>query len=81
MQSKARKWGNSLAVRIPKEFAAKAGMEDGSPVEIKVSGQRIILSPSRRKKKYSLNALLAGINRDNLHGEVDVGKGKGREIW
>lgn len=81
MLSKARKWGNSLAVRIPKEFAEKVGMENDSPVRIKVSGGKIILSPSRPKKGYALKDLLAGITRDNIHKEVSTGGGKGREIW
>ncbi len=81
MLSKAHMWGNSLAVRIPKGVAAEVGMKIDSPVEIRVSGGRIILSPSQRKKEYSLYALLAGINKKNLHEEVSVGGGRGREIW
>ena len=29
-----QKWGNSLAIRIPKAFAAELGLEENSPVEL-----------------------------------------------
>jgi antitoxin MazE len=34
MLTKVQKWGNSLALRIPKAFALDAGLEDDSAVEI-----------------------------------------------
>ena len=36
MKTKIQKWGNSLAVRLPKAFAEQAGIENGSDVQISI---------------------------------------------
>ncbi len=79
MNQIAQKWGNSLAVRIPKAFAEQAKIREGTPLEISVENGRVILQPQRQK--YTLEALLENINEDNLHGETDWGADVGKEIW
>jgi antitoxin MazE len=34
MKTRVQKWGNSLALRIPKAFAAKAKLCEDAPVEL-----------------------------------------------
>jgi antitoxin MazE len=80
MQAKIKKWGNSLALRIPKSFALNANLRQDELVDISVDKERIIIIPIG-KKKYSLNDLLAGVSEDNLHGEFDTGAPVGKEIW
>ena len=36
MEARVQKWGNSLALRIPKPFAAEVGIENDSPVRIEL---------------------------------------------
>ena len=36
MHTKVQKWGNSLALRIPRSFAAEAQVEEGSTVDVSV---------------------------------------------
>ena len=80
MQAKIKKWGNSLALRIPKSFALNANIRQDELVDISIDKERIIIIPIG-KKDYSLNDLLAGVSEDNLHGEFDTGDPVGKEIW
>ena len=79
MNSKAHisKWGNSLAVRIPKTVAEHWGVEEGSAIDIVQSGDRLVL----RKKGYDLSDMLAAVGPGNLHPAVDTGPAQGREAW
>lgn len=80
MTTRVQKWGNSLAVRIPKSFAIEAGMTEDCPVEVSLSEGRIVISPMN-PPKYSLDDLLAGVTEENLHSETDWGSPVGREVW
>lgn len=80
MVAKAQKWGNSLAVRLPKSMAEECGIRADSPVEITRQEDCIIIK-SAAKKQISLDVLLDGITEENLHGEAKSGKPVGREAW
>jgi len=80
MRVQIQKWGNSLALRIPKPFAEDADVKKGTVVDLSVSEGRLVAAPLR-KKKVTLKQLLAKVNRGNLHGEVDSGSPVGRESW
>lgn len=80
MRTQIQKWGNSLAVRIPKSFAAESRIKAGSEVELSVSKGRLIVAPVA-KPSYTLQELVAGITKHNLHSEVDFGSPVGKEIW
>ena len=71
------KWGNSLAIRIPKPVAEQWGVEEGSAIEIVPRGDRLVL----RKKVYDLTDMLAAIGPGNVHPEVDAGSARGGERW
>jgi len=80
MQGQIQKWGNSLALRIPKALAAEAGVEEGSAVEIELSELGLVIRPLP-EPAYSLQELVAGITEENRHGEVDSGPAVGKEAW
>ncbi len=80
MLAKAQKWGNSLAVRLPKGIAEECGIEADSPVEI-VREDNLIIIKSAKKEGLSLDSLLARVTQENLHTEVSTGKPVGRESW
>jgi len=71
------KWGNSLAVRIPKAVAEKARIREGDAVEIKADKGRIELR--RADRIPTLEELVAQITPENRHPEVDWGPDVGRE--
>lgn len=79
MNAKIQKWGNSLALRIPKGFAEQAKVSAGSDVDLSIEGDRLVIRRVR-PPKHTLERLLAGVTRQNVHREVDTGKRKGREL-
>ncbi len=80
MLTKVQKWGNSLALRIPKAFALHAQLKNDSFVEISMIEGQIIVTPVVAQT-WTLEELLAGINKNNLHHEVDTGSAVGNEVW
>lgn len=79
MKSKVQKWGNSLALRIPKPFALEIHLEEDSDVNVSLVNGQIIIEPLQ--KEYSLDELLVGVTKKNVHHEVDFGPAQGNEIW
>lgn len=80
MLTKIQKWGNSLALRIPKTFALDAQLENNSFVEISIVEGKIIIAPVSAPR-LTLEELLAGITKENLHHEIDTGPAVGSEVW
>lgn len=80
MRIQVQKWGNSLALRIPKAFAEDATVKEGTTVDLSISEGRLVVVPVGRKKA-SLKQLLVKVNRRNLHREMDSGLPVGRESW
>ena len=79
METQVGKWGNSLALRIPKGLADEAGLKEGGRVEVSLDQGRLVIKPS--PKTYSLEELTAGITEDNLHQEIAWGEAEGKEVW
>lgn len=80
MLAKAQKWGNSLAVRLPKSLAEECRIEVDTPIEIVREDNLIIIKPVQ-KKRFLLDSLLAEITEENVHAEVPAGRPAGKEIW
>ena len=80
MQTKIKKWGNSLALRIPKLIALDANLKLNKFVDLSVDKGSIIIVPID-EKEYSLEKLLKGVTKNNLHGEIGTGVPVGKEIW
>ena len=78
MDAVIRKWGNSLAIRLPMPVVNEAHFKLEQKVNITVKEGRIIIEPMQTIA-YVLEDLLAGITADNEHGEVDVGGPVGKE--
>ena len=79
MKAKVQQWGNSLAVRIPKAFAQEVGLEAGSPVEMRLVDGGLLVAPAA-DESLSLDDLLDGVTKANIHAEVDAGPSQGREV-
>ena len=80
METRVQKWGNSLALRIPKPLASQIGLEPNSPVELSLRGDKLMIELAT-PPELNLDDLLARVTRDNIHGEVDTGPPIGREVW
>ncbi len=80
MKAQIRRWGNSLAVRIPKPIAGSAKLRDGDEVDVKATGPGSLrLIASRRKP--TLGDLVRRITAKNRHREADWGPPRGGEVW
>jgi len=80
MRKRVGKWGNSLAVRIPKAFADEVGLEVDSPVEVSILDGQLVVAPVRGMP-LSLERMLERVTQENVHGEVITGPAVGREVW
>ena len=80
MQVRVQKWGNSLAIRIPKPLAEDAKVEEGTVLNLVVSEGKVVATPVK-KSKQSLKQMLANVSRKNLHAEIESDAPVGREVW
>ncbi len=79
MRVRIQKWGNSLALRIPRAFAKEAHLEPNTEVEVSLVEGKLILIPV--EPEFTLEDLLAGITEDNIHHEIETGPAVGNEVW
>jgi antitoxin MazE len=79
MRTRVQKWGNSLAVRIPKPFAEGAGLSASTEVDIFLEEGQLRVAPVHLR--WELNQLLSKVTKRNLHAEVETGPTAGREVW
>ena len=80
MRTRVQKWGNSLALRIPKSLAGELGLSEASAVDVSVANGKLVIVPMF-DPEATLEELLAQVTEDNLHGEIDTGPTTGRETW
>jgi antitoxin MazE len=80
MKAKIQKWGNSLAVRIPKSFAVQTKIEQDTIVDLTLVDGKIIVEPEKKKPLFTLEELLSEISEENIHSETDWGEPVGKEI-
>jgi antitoxin MazE len=80
MKTRVQKWGNSLAVRIPRSFAVEVGLSENAAVDMSVQEGRLVVQP-HAEESLSLEDLLRGVTDENLHGEWDTGPAIGKESW
>jgi antitoxin MazE len=78
MRAQILKWGNSLAVRIPKSVADEAGLKVGDPMEIEVA-DRGSVQLNRAGKIPSLAKLVEQITPENRYEEFSTGAAVGKE--
>lgn len=80
LKAKVQKWGNSMALRLPKPIVQEVGMKEGGLVDLSVSRGKLLVLPIK-KPEYSLKKLLKAIRPQNIHREIDTGQPVGNEIW
>jgi antitoxin MazE len=74
------KWGNSLAVRIPKDAAKELGFGEGTQVDFALEDGTLVVRPAA-PVRYRLEDLVSRITEDNRHAETETGAPVGREVW
>lgn len=79
MKSNIKKWGNSLALRLPASVLGGTVFELDLEVDVRVEGNRMIIEPVR--PPIDLDAMLAAITPENSHELIDWGPPVGKEVW
>ena len=77
MRARVEKCSGGVAVVVPEEVAARAGLRGGEPAELEVAAGRLVVRPVG---PGTLAELLAGITPENLHGEWAAGPPAGAEL-
>lgn len=90
-----KRWGNSLALRIPKDLADDLEVSSGTRVEFgqvktrRTNGRKgtevrevvLRIGSQRKRPKVTLAALMARYKPEHRHGEWDLGTPMGNEVW
>lgn len=74
---KVKKWGSSMAVLIPSQFAKIRHIDVGSVIDLEAVK---VVAPKRRQR-YKLSELMAKFKSKHRHGEWHLGEAVGREVW
>lgn len=77
MQTIVSKWGNSLALRLPRHVAEEVKLVEGSTVCVEIEDGSLRVTPTR--KRFKLSELLEG--ESPKAKEFDWGKPVGDEAW
>jgi antitoxin MazE len=80
MKTRIQKWGNSLALRIPRPFAEESKLQENSPVDVSVRNGKLVVVPLL-EPTFALEELVEQITPENRHSEVVTGEILGNEVW
>lgn len=80
MQTTVQKWGNSLALRLPKPFTSEINISENSTVDISLENNQIVIKPIK-KTPINVDELIDAISPDNLYSEISMGLPVGNEVW
>jgi antitoxin MazE len=80
MKTAVQRWGNSLALRIPRAYAAETRIVEGSEVDLTLKSGALVVRPVVRKR-HSLAGLVKRITPANRHGSISTGRAVGQEAW
>ena len=80
MRTTLTKWGDSLAVRIPKTVVDEIDLSEGRQVDLRVAQGNIVIQPVR-PREWTIEGLVGGITAENLHRERPSGEPLGVEAW
>ena len=80
--------GNTLTVEIPEELVNEASLPVGEPLQWVANGSGSIalvkpsdITPSKHRKRITLDEILEGIPEGTAMGEIDWGPPRGVEFW
>ena len=80
MISRIQKWGNSLAVRIPKVFADEINLVENASIRMMLKDGALVITPND-EPQWTLEKLLAEVTEENIHAEWEIGGPTGKETW
>tara|TARA_B100000745_G_scaffold176641_1_gene115635 strand:- start:57 stop:317 length:261 start_codon:yes stop_codon:yes gene_type:complete len=74
MKTTIKRWGNSAAVRLPKEILEQAKLSVSSPIRIDVKDEKIVIKPLQtasitQKLPFTEADLLIGLDAYTAHAD------------
>jgi antitoxin MazE len=78
MNQHVKKWGNSLALRLPAQLSASLGLKENDSVEMRQEHGGVFI---RKVEEETLDELIERITPENRHDPIDWGPVVGKEIW
>ena len=79
MKTTIQKWGNSLAVRIPRPFAEEIQLQENTTIDLSIKAGKLVIVPV--EPAVTLESLIEQITDDNRHDEIGTGPRVGKEVW
>ncbi len=79
MKTQIGRWGNSLAIRIPKYIVDELALTVNGEVDCRLENGVLIIQPINQLGKYSLQQLISQELEDEK--EIEWGKSMGEEEW
>ena len=80
MKSQIGRWGNSLAIRIPKYVVEALSLNSDDVVECSVEDGKLVIETIQDLPELTLEQLLSGPIGPS-EPEVDWGRPMGEEVW
>lgn len=79
MKARIQKWGNSLALRIPKSFAQELSIKEDTMIELTVEQDHLVVTVMP-EERLVLADLVEKITSENRHQELLVDGPQGKEL-
>jgi len=77
MRASLARWGNSLAVRLPREMAKSIGLREGAALELTIEDGAIVI----RRRRYDIRELVAAIDAGAIPPLLIDDAPRGTEEW
>ncbi len=78
-RTKLVRWGNSLAVRLPKQVVERARLAEGEALTVDATAEgRVTIRKS--EPELTLEDMVARITPENRYGETNWGRSVGHEV-
>lgn len=74
-----KKWGNSIALRLPSAVVKAGHLVAGSQVQIHITAHGPMAAKS--DSQAGIETLCAAITPENVHLQTEWGTPVGREVW
>jgi antitoxin MazE len=80
VKTQVSKWGNSLAVRIPRHIVEELNLKVNDAIAFSIENGKVTLALSPALPEFTLDELLGQVTEES-ESEIDWGKPMGSETW
>ncbi|MDO7864902.1 AbrB/MazE/SpoVT family DNA-binding domain-containing protein [Brochothrix thermosphacta] len=80
-QLQVKTWGNSQAVRLPKNMLKELNIKNNDILDIAVKNGAIIIKKPKEKKELTINDLFANYDGTKFQTEIQDIEPIGNELW